>query len=707
MSAYVPFKRTGTPKPSLMPTDPYAFGGAKHDPTLTNMYATGQMGGDMGKGTMALPGMPTMASPTGGAGTGGAPPPPLPVPMPQTQPSVAGTTGLSPNDPYQKLIAGDPLMGSYATGSSGGANAANPNGGIMGTNWEQNALALGVLPMGQLGTPQASGGAAPSGMAMPTLPGMPGASPGGFAEGAGSMNNMLAMATGGPTAPMLDTGLGGSGGGADFDTPGYTGGLIGNGNEMSQWSQAGDYQGSGGAVKAAQDEAANGGGTGPMSPFDEGPGGVDINNEQDIADEFFWDDEFWQDEEPGQLPPYDPSKTPTGVVPNGGGSVGGVQGTGGNSNGTGIAVNPNSGIPMGPGSGYTGGGANGNNWNPYIGYNPNSNQVPGTSYTGGGQNPTPGTNIGINLPYNPTGFGGGNQQPTTPRDQPSGSGGSSSYSYNFDDSFSNQDSYGYSKPVHTFDPQNAEQYVSNIGRENLPDDLRYSQLMDRDPLSGLRSDMLGREAAPEREYTQQMAREAANEANALLSQGLNTRMESMAGEMGGRGMGSGGAMARMGDLARKETLGQQASNIRQALEGAARYGDDFNRDIFGKNIEQRGQDTAFLSQLNDAINARSSLGVQQRGQDVDFASKINQGALDLSAQGIAQRGQDIDQQQIIASIVNNLLGQTNKVDASQGRAGAKGRAEAWSNGSGGGGVYAGAPDTNPYGQLNYLNPFYW
>jgi hypothetical protein len=152
-------------------------------------------------------------------------------------------------------------------------------------------------------------------------------------------------------------------------------------------------------------------------------------------------------------------------------------------------------------------------------------------------------------------------------------------------------------------------------------------------------------------------------------------------------MGEGGASARLGDLATSETLGQQSSNIRQAYENAAKYGDERSLDIFGKNIGQRGQDVSQQGQLNQSILELLGQGVQQRGQDVSMANEINQGGLTLNNQGIAQRGQDVDQQKTVAQIIQSLLGQDQR--------------ESWNSGSSSGGSSGGGSPNSGY-QFNNL-----
>ena len=279
------------------------------------------------------------------------------------------------------------------------------------------------------------------------------------------------------------------------------------------------------------------------------------------------------------------------------------------------------------------------------------------------------------MPYSPTPVttpspGGGNPQvpssggwlpsfPISPTTPTSGGGGGRANR--------TESSYSYGKPVHTFDPATAKNYAPALARENI-DGLKFTDLLERESGNLPFNDLIAREQAPDQQYGKQQALEAANEANALLAQGLNRRHADIAGSLGARGMGEGGASARLGDLATAETLGQQSSNIRQAYENAAKYGDQRSLDIFGKQIGQRDQDISQRSGLNQNALARLGLDVSQRGMDVGMANELNQAGLNLNNQRIAQRGQDVDQQKTVAQIIQSLLGQDQR--------------EAWSNSQG-------------------------
>lgn len=312
------------------------------------------------------------------------------------------------------------------------------------------------------------------------------------------------------------------------------------------------------------------------------------------------------------------------------------------------------------------GGANGGRWVQVtpVGQQPGGMPGPGWDYDSTNDpdfNPLrPQDPIGgNNNPIAPAG-GGGQITPTSGGYPPiiigpSGGGGTGGGHASRSES-----TYSYDKPIHTFDPAEAQNYAPALGRENV-DGLKFTDLLAREGNNGLPfNEMIAREQAPDQQYGKQQALEAANEANALLAQGLKRRHQDIAGQLGSRGMGEGGAAARIGDLATSETLGQQAGNIRSALENAAKYGDERSLNIFGQQIGQRGQDVTQQSQLNNAILELLGQGVQQRGQDVSMANEINQGGLAMNNQRIAQRGQDVDQQKAVAQIIQSLLGQNQK-----------------------------------------------
>lgn len=371
---------------------------------------------------------------------------------------------------------------------------------------------------------------------------------------------------------------------------------------------------------------------------------------------------------------------PTGSLPPGGGYLppgSSAQGWGWGG-GPGSTTNPNAPVndPWDPLD--TNGAPGGQPWDPIIDpWRPltpdEPGYIPGEKNAQGGVEPTKPATPTQQNPVGPV-------IPTTPV-RPTGEGGPPSSS--------SSSAYSYAKPVHTFDPAQAKEFAPSLAREDVQG-LKFTDLLAREQNGGLPfNEMIAREQAPDQQYGKQQALEAANEANALLAQGLKRRHADIAGSLGARGMGEGGASARLGDLATSETLGQQASNIRQAYENAARYGDERSLDIFGKQIGQRGQDVSQQGQLNNAILELLGQGVTQRGQDTALASQINQGGLDVNAQRIAQRGQDVDQQRTVAQIIQSLLGQDQR--------------ESWQNSSSsGGGSYGGGGGGNNNYMYNNL-----
>lgn len=346
---------------------------------------------------------------------------------------------------------------------------------------------------------------------------------------------------------------------------------------------------------------------------------------------------------------------------------------------------PPGGLPTGPRSGHPPGTTYDRWGNPYP---PGVPQRPTTGTDGLPPGATPPTTQPTQQPTSPRfevqprqtpDYLPYRQEPQQPRQEPQGSSRQESSS-----------AYSYAKPIQSFDVSQAKDFAPALTRENLGG-LKFTDLLSREQNNGLPfNDMIAREQAPEQLYGKQQALEAANEANALLAQGLNRRHADIAGQMGARGMGEGGAAARIGDLATSETLGQQASNIRQAIENAAKYGDERSLNIFGQNIGQRGQDISQQGQLNNAILELLGQGVTQRGQDTALASQINQAGLDLNQQGIQQRGQDVDQQKTVAQMIQALLGQDQR--------------ESWSNSSasGGSGGSSGGGGNNNYAYNNLL-----